>query len=123
VTVWLALDRSTRGNGCMRVIPRTHHNGFSEYEAVDRSQHSFPTQIRDVDDARSVYFELQPGECSLHDACIVHGAMANTSPHRRCGYTMRYLSTEAKVCPEKNPGFRIWLARGEDLAGNRYVNS
>src|SRR5690349_6113549 len=34
-TVWLALDRSTHENGCMRVIPGTHINGFSEYEDVD----------------------------------------------------------------------------------------
>src|SRR5687767_3343465 len=32
VTVWLAIDPSTRANGCMKVIPRTHTGGFSEYE-------------------------------------------------------------------------------------------
>ncbi len=124
VTIWLALDRSTRENGCMRVIPGTHNNGFSEYETVDRpGAYSFDQQIKQVDESQAVYFELEPGECSLHDARIIHGAQANTSPLRRCGYTMRYFSTEIKVFPEKNEGHFIWLARGFDKAGNTFVNA
>ena len=122
VTVWLALDRSTRENGCMRVIPGTHTNGFSEYEHVDQSTHTFGSQIREVDASKAVDFELEPGEASLHDARIVHGATANTSPMRRCGYTMRYLPTSLKLVPERNRGWKMWLLRGEDLAGNTYEN-
>ncbi|NEN81755.1 phytanoyl-CoA dioxygenase family protein [Paenibacillus elgii] len=121
VTVWLAIDRSNRDNGCMRVIPGTHRNGFSEYEPVDGGRNLFPTQIKQIDDRNAVYFELERGECSLHDSRIIHGAAPNTSPHRRCGYTMRYFSTELKVLPEKNPNFKIWLARGKDIAGNPFV--
>jgi hypothetical protein len=122
VTVWLAIDRSNEENGCMRVIPGTHQNGFSEYESVDEGENIFPTQIKDIDKSKAVYFELEPGECSLHDSRIVHGAPPNTSPYRRCGYTMRYFSTEAQVIPEENEGFKIWLARGKDLAGSQFVN-
>lgn len=123
VTVWLAIDRSWKENGCMRVIPGTHDNGFSDYEDVDGKVNTFSTQIKGVDESQAVYFELEPGECSLHDSRIIHGAQPNTSPYRRCGYTMRYFSTEAKVIPENNPGFRIWLARGKDIAGSPFVNA
>lgn len=122
ITVWLALDRSNQENGCMRVIPGTHVNGFSEYEEVDKSQNTFGTQIKSVDESRAVYFELEPGECSLHDSRIIHGAQANTSPYRRCGYTMRYFSTEVKINPERNRTAVFWLARGKDIAGNPFVN-
>jgi hypothetical protein len=124
VTVWLALDRSTRENGCMRVIPGTHRNGFSKYESVDLAGNTFHRQIANqIDEQQAVYFELEPGESSLHDSRIIHGAEANRSPHRRCGYTMRYFSTEALVYPEKSPGHMLWLARGEDRAGNTFVNA
>ncbi len=56
----------------------------------------------------------------------MHGAAANTSPHRRAGYTMRYFPTSIKLLDnEKNRdlGFKIWLARGTDLAGNSYANA
>ncbi len=122
VTIWLALDPTDRDNGCMRVIPGTHANGFSEYEEVDSKRNTFSRQIKSVDISRAVYFDLAAGECSLHDSRIIHGAEANTSPRRRCGYTMRYFSTEANVYPEANAGHKIWLARGRDLAGSNFEN-
>lgn len=124
VTVWLAIDRSSRENGCMRVIPGTHTNGFSEYEGVDSRSNTFGSQIKNLDDSKAVDFELEPGECSLHDARIIHGAGPNRSPDRRCGYTMRYLPTSLRLVPENNPkNWRMWLVRGRDLAGNRYANA
>ena len=125
-TVWLALDEATKENGCMAVIPGSQANGFSEYEAVaDTSGNIFPTQIKadQVDEGHAVYFELRPNECSLHEARIIHGAQANTSDKRRAGYTLRYFPTTTKVHPEKNVGHKIWLARGEDKAGNAYENA
>lgn len=122
VTVWLAIDRSSKENGCMRVLPGTHGNGFSDYEAIDGTKNTFSTQIKNVDESKAVYLELEPGECSLHDSRIIHGAAANRSEFRRCGYTMRYFSTEAVVYPDKNPGFKIWLARGRNIGGSHFVN-
>lgn len=122
VTVWLAIDRSWKDNGCMRVIPGTHNHGFSEYEDVDGKTNLFNTQVKKVDKSKAVDFELETGEASLHDSRIIHGAEPNTSAYRRCGYTMRYFSTEAKVLPEKNQNHKIWLARGKDIAGNPFVN-
>ena len=123
VTVWLALDPSDRDNGCMRVIPGTHAGGFSEYEPVDRERYTFQRQIKSVDEAEAVYFELAVGERSLHDSRTIHGAAANTSPRRRCGDTLRYFSTEARVSPENNAKHKLWLARGRDLAGSAFENA
>ncbi|TBL70310.1 phytanoyl-CoA dioxygenase family protein [Paenibacillus thalictri] len=123
VTIWLAIDHSWKENGCMRVIPGTHRNGFSEYERVDTADHIFESQIKRVDDAEAVYFELQPGECSLHDSRIIHGAAPNKSEYRRCGYTMRYFATDALVTAERNKNHKVWLARGRDLAGSAFVNA
>lgn len=123
VTVWLAIDRSWKENGCMKVIPGTQVNGSSEYEAVDGTANLFPSAIKkgQIDESKAVYFELSQGECSLHDARIIHGAEANTSEYRRCGYTMRYFSTEAKLIQNRNSDFKVWLARGKDIAGNPFI--
>jgi ectoine hydroxylase-related dioxygenase (phytanoyl-CoA dioxygenase family) len=126
-TVWLALDLVNRENGCMKVIPGTHLSvgGFSEYEATDNAVlNIFDRQIKPelIDESDAVYFELQPNECSLHEARIMHGADANTSPRRRAGYTMRYFPTTTRLIPERNASHQIWLARGQDIAGNQYEN-
>jgi hypothetical protein len=123
VTVWLALDRATPENGSMAVIPGSHTNGFSQYKDVVKPDEAiFDTEIVDVDESKAVYFSLEPNECSLHEARIIHGAKANTSPNRRAGYTMRYFPTSTKIHHDdpRNAGFKIWLARGKDVAGNQY---
>ena len=125
-TVWLALDEATPENGAMAVIPGSHTNGFSNYEAVaNPSANIFPTQItpEQVDESRAVTFSLQPNECSLHEARLIHGARANTSDKRRAGYTMRYFPTTSRIFHEKQPNHKLWLARGVDLAGNVYENA
>lgn len=124
VTVWLALENpSTRANGCMRVIPGSHlEGGFSEnYVPTDMSVQTFHAEIADVREEDAVDFELARGEFSMHDGRIIHGAKANTSEVRRTGYTMRYLPASVRVLPvEQNAGWKIWLARGTDTAGNTY---
>jgi hypothetical protein len=117
VTIWLAIDRSNRENGCMAVMPGTHTNGFSTYEDVSEEENIFNSRIKDIDESKAVFFELEPGEYSLHDSRIIHGAPPNKSPYRRCGYTMRYYSTEALVIPENNQDHKVWLARGIDVSG------
>ena len=126
VTVWLALENaSTRENGCMRVVPGTHLSfGSSEYVPTDMTTKTFHAEIAQVDEDKAVDFELQRGEFSLHDGRIVHGAKANHSAVRRTGYTMRYFPSSVRMFDnEINAGWKIWLARGKDLAGNTYENA
>ena len=126
VTVWLALDPSTKENGCMMVIPRTHNEGqqgFSEYSDVDPSKNVFGNEIIQAhrDDARRVSIELQPNQCSLHDGRIQHGSEPNTSNLRRCGWTIRFTSTAVKFADFKG-AHQVYLARGRDLGGNTYAD-
>jgi hypothetical protein len=126
VTVWLALSPSNRDNGCMRVVPGSHlEGGFHDnYVPTDMSVQTFHAEIPDVDESKAVDFELERGEFSMHDGRIVHGAKPNTSPVRRTGYTMRYFPASVRVLPvEQNAGWKIWLARGKDSAGNTYENA
>jgi ectoine hydroxylase-related dioxygenase (phytanoyl-CoA dioxygenase family) len=127
-TVWLAIDPASPENGSMGVIPGTHKNGFSAYEDVDdASKNIFNTQVKadQFDENSAVYFTLMPNQCSLHEARIIHGAQANRSTQRRAGYTMRYFPTTSLVYFDnnRNAGHKLWLARGKDIAGNRFENS
>ncbi len=126
VTVWLAIDPSTRENGCMWVIPRTHNTGrmgFSDYDDLKPGEAVFPDEIKSAqrDVSKAVPVELGPNQCSLHDGRIIHGSEANTSALRRCGYTMRYVSTRVKHDYAKvGEWHHMYLARGRDHAGNTY---
>ena len=121
VTVWLAIDPSTRENGAMRVIPRSL-GGNSEHKSVDPNKNVLPWEAtaQREDDRRAVTIELEPNHASLHDGRLMHGSPPNTSPTRRCGYTMRYMPTSVKLDESALAWHNIYLARGRDLAGNRY---
>jgi hypothetical protein len=123
VTVWLAIDPSRRENGCLRVVPRTHRNGDSDYEAVsDRAGSTFAEEIRNPKrfEERAVALELAPNQASLHDGRLIHGSEANRGALRRCGYTMRYVSTRTRFDRQRHPWHQMYLARGVDHAGNDY---
>jgi ectoine hydroxylase-related dioxygenase (phytanoyl-CoA dioxygenase family) len=126
VTVWLAMDTVDRENGCMKVVPGTHRSAGHTYTDVDRATNTFPVTITpdQVEESQAVYFELAPNHCSLHDARIIHGADANTSPRRRTGYTMRYFDLGMRMNRDHpdNQGHKIWLCRGKNLGDNPVEN-
>lgn len=123
VTLWLAIDPSTQDNGCMRIIPKTHTNGFSNYQPVaNPDKQVFGTEITQgsFDESTAVDCILKPNHASLHHAKLIHGSHANTGQMRRCGYTMRFMPTSVKFNTTPDYPFQIYLARGKDLAGNTY---
>jgi len=131
-TVWVALEESTKENGCLRVIPRSHvgqvlHPHLHE----DRTDLTLNQRMADgvFDEADAVDLELQPGQMSLHDVYMIHGAAANTSAKRRTGVALRYMPatsvferdirpSDGKTGVAVNFAQRpLWLLRGVDRSG------
>ncbi len=127
-TIWLSIDPSTKENGCMMVIPRTHitgQKGFSDYDDVDTDRNVFSSEVKALqrDDSKRVYIELAPNECSLHNAKIIHGSEPNTSNLRRCGWTLRFCSASVRFNEDSFGGAHVvYLAQGDNLAGNVYAD-
>ena len=81
------------------------------------------------DEADAVDIELQPGQMSLHDVYMIHGAAANTSTQRRTGVALRYMPAtshfdrslrpvDGKTGVAVNFGQRpLWLVKGRDVCG------
>jgi ectoine hydroxylase-related dioxygenase (phytanoyl-CoA dioxygenase family) len=70
----------------------------------------------DVDEAKAVYVELEPGQASLHHVLLFHGSEPNQSDDRRIGLAIRYIPTRLKQAV----GMRDWatLVRGQDSYGH-----
>lgn len=131
-TVWVALEASDKGNGCLRVIPGSHRDRqLHDHLHEDRSDLTLQQRLAPgtFDEATAVDIELQPGEMSLHDVYMIHGARANTSQRRRTGVALRYMpstshfdrslkpvdgKTGVPVNFAKRP---LWLVRGVDRSG------
>ena len=131
-TVWVALDESTVQNGCLRVIPKSHAAKFTHPHLLeDRTDLVLNLRTRDdaFDEAEAVDLQLQPGQLSMHDVFMIHGAAVNRSTKRRAGVALRYMPGTSVFERDISPvggksgvptAFAtrpLWLLRGEDKTG------
>jgi len=134
-TVWVALEPSTRENGCLRVIPGSHAaRALHEHLHEDRSDLTLNQRMAagSFDEAQAVDVELDAGEMSLHDVYMVHGARPNTSSRRRTGVALRYMPSASLFDRTLRPADGqtgvpvnfarrpLWLLKGQDRAGNDF---
>ncbi|WP_342723754.1 phytanoyl-CoA dioxygenase family protein [Bradyrhizobium sp. B097] len=119
VTAWVALTPSNRENGCMRVIPGSHHRGQLPHRDTD-DKNNLLSRGQDVevkvDEAEAVDLELRPGQISLHHTMLIHGSKPNFSDTRRLGITIRYVAAHVGQIS----GFKdsATLVRGTDKYRN-----
>jgi hypothetical protein len=129
-TAWVALEHSTVENGCLRVIPRSHaERRLHDHLHEERADLTLNQRLAHVDEAAAVDIELQPGEMSLHDVYMIHGARANTSGKRRTGAALRYMPSTSVFERDLRPvdgksgvpvNFArrpLWLVKGVDRSG------
>ncbi len=117
VSTWIALTPSTKENGCMRVIPRSHLNGRMRHEETDDNENYLARRERlvmPVDESAAVDVVLAPGEMSLHHLATVHASWPNTSSQRRIGYAVRYIAPQVEPVGQRETAM---LARGKDRYG------
>lgn len=58
----------------------------------------------------------------MHNPRIVHGSLANTSPMRRCGLTIRYIPATTRIVTDK-PWPSAFLLRGNATPGINEYNT
>jgi ectoine hydroxylase-related dioxygenase (phytanoyl-CoA dioxygenase family) len=131
-TAWVALEHSTVENGCLRVIPRSHRDHvLHPHLHEDRSDLTLNQRMADdAFDARdAVDIELEPGQMSLHDVYMIHGAAPNRSTERRTGVALRYMPATSHFDRALRPvdgqsgvpvNFAqrpLWLVKGVDRSG------
>jgi hypothetical protein len=131
-TVWLALDASKIENGCLRVIPHSHRDKvLHDHMHEDRPDLVLSQRTADgaFDEAAAVNLELEPGQMSMHDVYLIHGAAANRSPKRRAGVALRYMPATSHFDRALRPAMGksgipvdfskrpLWLVSGVDRSG------
>ena len=118
VTAWVALTRSQKDNGCMRLVPGSQHKEVQHENRPNENNMLLQGQelAVEVKDEEAAYVELQPGQFSLHHSMMIHGSGPNTGSERRIGLAIRYLKTSAKQLVEATDS--ATLVRGEDRYGN-----
>jgi len=99
IHLWLALKPTTKENGCLRVLPRSHLGDLFPISQSDDGQNVLLTGVQSkLDTTESEYVDLilDAGEASLHHHRTVHGSGPNQSNNERLGVSISYMPTTAR---------------------------
>ena len=87
LSCWIALDDSTRENGCVHYVPESHRWNLLPITGLANDMRSIESVLtaRQRADFKPVAIELKKGECSFHHPLMVHGSFENRSDRPRRG--------------------------------------
>lgn len=109
--VWLALEDATIDNGCMWIIPRSHHDGL--LRRVLREPVTGASRILELgntpewNDSLFVPLEVKSGTAVLMSGELIHQSKLNTSNVSRQAYALHFIEgADTHKYPTEN-----WLQR------------
>ncbi len=84
-SMMLALDKTTRENGCLQVIRGSHHAGRVDHGVLPGEQvGADPRRVEEMlKTLERVYCEMEPGDGLFFHANVMHRSDQNRSPNRR----------------------------------------
>ena len=85
ISCWIGLDDSTRENGCVHYVPRSHRWSLLPRKSFANEMDTILEWLTPEQRAefKPVAIELKAGECSFHHPFMVHGSYANRTARPR----------------------------------------
>lgn len=81
---FIAVDRATRENGCLQIIPGSHQLGRMNHVKIGGQTGADPERVAAVLDRLPLeYIEMEPGDGLFFHGNLLHRSDQNTSPHPR----------------------------------------
>ncbi len=112
VGAWIALDEALPENGCMMVIPGSHHSG----PTLHWTRRDWQICDTDVQVGRSLAIPLPPGGCLLFHCLLHHGTPPSRSNRRRWALQFHYRPHSLKPLPNSNYRMSVFGADGKDAS-------
>lgn len=124
VSVWIAIDRASVENSCVRLIPGSHRLVVPHTVVTDDSKYpGFGIEAAPnlIDDRLSVAMELEPGQFFIFNERTLHGSPPNRSDKTRLGLTARFVVPLVQVMAWDSPNHALMLVSGQDPIGQNRV--
>jgi ectoine hydroxylase-related dioxygenase (phytanoyl-CoA dioxygenase family) len=99
VTTGLAIDPSTRSNGCLQVVPGSHKRGYLGLsDEGDTIMKGLTTEeelrAHGIGPEDIVWLEQEPGDLAVWGLLTVHGSLPNSSDQDRAFILQSYVKAE-----------------------------
>ena len=113
---WIALDPSTRANGCLQVLRSSHELGRIDHgKTGDQTGADMERVNEALARMELVYIECQPGDALFFHANLLHRSDQNRSPNPRwsliCCYNTRHNDPYKE---SRHPGYAPLAKVGDD---------
>ncbi|MDE0632253.1 MAG: phytanoyl-CoA dioxygenase family protein [Caldilineaceae bacterium] len=115
LSAWIAVDETTKANGCMQVLPGSHKRLYPHIEDPDAEIFSREVDPSTFDASDAVDLELKPGEFIFFNESTLHYSPPNRSETRRFGITPRL--TVPFVDVGRREQIDVLMVKGEDYMG------
>lgn len=104
VAAWTAISPCTRENGCLAVVPKSHHLGSLDHRLPDWDFVNYAFYgIKDTSGLDRVHVEMEPGDTVFFHPLLVHGSGRNLSNECRRSISTHYAS---HTCESPTPDWR-----------------
>ena len=97
VASWTALQPITRENGCLVVLPDSHHgellkHGNPQWDNLNAGYFG----VKDVDTANRVHLEMSPGDTVFFHPLLIHGSGQNRTQGFRRAISAHYSAVDVE---------------------------
>lgn len=91
LSIWIALDDATLGNGCMWYLPGTHRSATAENAGIGHNMADLFRNYPRWREIESVACPCPAGSAVFHNGWVAHGAGANMTNRPRRAMTCAYM--------------------------------
>jgi len=120
ITVWIPLVDATLENGCLHLMPRTHHRRLLPYHNEQYSGTGYlETDEQHVRGARVLPLPLETGSALLFNDRLLHMSTVNDSDHVRWSVDLRYQPTDQDPMTRHGVGFLARSRRHPERVATR----
>ncbi len=140
LTAWVSMGESTKENGCLKVMPKTHRTWFfDEKKNIKFEPENFNKKVINTgekagfygydydklkldpnwkpDEEKAVHMVMKPGQFCIFTSRCMHGSNPNTTKDStRFGWATRFVPTHVKVYADQDSFHHF----GEELPLDKY---
>lgn len=98
LTVWIALDKSTKKNGSIFYFKKSQKDGLVAHKASYAPGTSQEIKNKKIlAKYQKVFPKLNQGDLLIHHCLVIHGSKKNNSKKNRAGLTLRFIGKSSKI--------------------------
>ncbi|WP_152363560.1 phytanoyl-CoA dioxygenase family protein [Microlunatus speluncae] len=103
INLWVALGDMTPDNGCLQIVPRSHHDQLESRTSDDGDTHR---QV-EVDPLECLPIRMRAGDAVAFSRWTVHGSGPNVTSEPRVAYALQYHRDDVRWLDTESGDWRL----------------